>query len=218
MGSEAFDRLMERLDSEDRERIHEMAISYGLTFDDPSWVPFAITQMTLFEMEDLSADTVKEIEKATDRALNSIGNKAQEVSREARKVIEEQTRAIEQLRATMREMEKASAIEYQKALVQLADRQVDGLVATAAQGIVQDVVDKLTGKKSILTLSAATYIKALEQSQQRFTAAIDAAAAKSDAAVRQSAVVTSRMLHRAVYLATGCIAVYAIVLVGSVLL
>lgn len=90
MGSEAFDRMMERLDSEDREHIHQMAISYGLNFDDPSWVPFAITQMTLFEMEDLSADTVKEIEKATDRALNRIGSKAQEVSREARKVIEEQ--------------------------------------------------------------------------------------------------------------------------------
>lgn len=205
--------MIERLDSEDRGHIHQVAISYGLNFDDPSWVPFAITQMTLFEMEDLSADTVKEIEKATDRSLNRIGSKAQEVSREARKVIEEQVRAIEQLRATMREIEKASTVEYQKVLTQLSDRQIDRLVATAAEGIVQGVVGKLTGTESILPRSAATYIQTLEQSQQRFTAAIDAASAKAESAARQSAAATSRLLRRAVYLATSCIAIYVIVLV-----
>lgn len=86
-------------------------------------------------------------------------------------------------------------------------------IGAAAQGIVEDVVDQLTGKESILTRSAANYIKALEQSQQRFTAAIDAAAAKADAAARQSVVATSRLLRRAVYLATGCIVIYAAILV-----
>ncbi len=214
MGSEAFDRMMERLDSEDREHIHQMAISYGLNFDDPSWVPFAITQMTLFEMEDLSADTVKAIEEATDRALNRVGNKVKEVGREASKIIEEQALAIERLHATMLQIEIATTAEYQKALVHLSDRQIDRLVATAAQGVVHDVVDKLTGKESILTRSAVAYIKALEQSQQAFTAAIDAAAAKANATARQSAAATSRLLRRAMYLATGCIVIYASMLVA----
>lgn len=217
MGSEAFDRMMERLDSEDRERIHEMAIAYGLTFDDPSWVPFAVTQMTLDEIQDLLREAVGEIGQAADRALNRIGSKAQAVSREARSVIEEQARAIEQLRATMREIEKASAMEYRSLLSGLSAQQVGKLVETAAEGIVRDVDRHLTGEKSVLAQSATTYVRKLEQSQHKFTAAIDAAAAIAGDAARQSAATTNRLLRRAMYLATGCILIYGAILVGLVL-
>lgn len=114
----------------------------------------------------------------------------------------------------MREIEKASAVEYQRVLIQLSDRQIGKLVATVAQGIVQDVADKLTGEESVLTRSAATYIKALEQSQQKFAAAIDTAATKAEAVARQSAAATSRLLRHAVYLATGCIVIYAAILIA----
>lgn len=214
MGSEAFDLLLSRLDDEDRERIHEMAIAFGLTFDDPSWIPFAITQMTLDVLKEEVEEAADEIEKAADRALSRIGNKAQVISREVGTVIEAQSRIIRDLRETMREIEKASAVEYRSLLSELSARQISRLVEKAAEGIVRDVDRHLAGEKSVLARSVTTYVGKLEQSQQKFTSAIDTAAAKAGDAARQSAVTTNRLLRHAVYLAAGRMVIYGAILVG----
>ncbi|MBB2930477.1 hypothetical protein [Paraburkholderia silvatlantica] len=79
MSSKAFDELLSRLEPEDRDRIREMAIAYGLTFDDPSWIPFAITQMTLDELQDQVGDASAAMKEAADLALRRIGNSARNV-------------------------------------------------------------------------------------------------------------------------------------------
>lgn len=113
MGSEAFDQLLSRLDSEDRERIHEMAMAYGLTFDDPSWVPFAVTQMTLDVLKAEVDEAVDEIEKAADRALRRIGSNAQSVSSQVQIMAEAQTAAFEGFRKAALAREHEATARYQ---------------------------------------------------------------------------------------------------------
>jgi hypothetical protein len=214
MSREAFDMLLSRLDSEDRERIREMAMAYGLTFDDPSWVPFAITQVTLDELKAQVEDAADEIEKAADLALRKIGNSARVVSNQAHTVIEAQSKAVQGLRDTILDIERASAIEYRTLLAELSTQQIGKLIEKGTNGIVRDVARQLTGEDGMLARSAVEHAAALEQAQQRFVASVDAAVAKVEDAARKTAASTRRGVHRTVFLAMGTIVVYAIMMFG----
>lgn len=215
MSSEAFDLLLSRLDREDRERIRETAIAYGLSFDDPSWVPFAITQMTLNELKAQVEEAANAIEQAADLALRKIGNSARVVSNQAQSVIEAQSKAVLGLRETILDIERASAVEYRKVLSELAAQQIGKLIEKGANGIVQDVTRRLTGKDGLLIRSAAEHTAALEQAQQRFVASVDAAVAKVDSA-RETAASTRRGVRHTVALAMGTIVVYAALVFGLI--
>ncbi|CAM2194913.1 conserved protein of unknown function [Paraburkholderia kururiensis] len=214
MSSAAFDRLLSRLDHEDRQRIHEMAIAYGLTFDDPSWVPFAVTQMTLDELKAQVEDTVKAIGDAADLALRKIGNSARVVSNQAQSVTEAQSQAVLGLRKTILDIERASAVEYRKVLAELSVRQLTRLVDRGANGIVRDVALCLTGKDGLLIRSATEHAAELEQSRQRFAASVDAATKTIDEAARQAAASTRRGVRQTVLLAMGTVVVYAALMFG----
>lgn len=214
MSSAAFDRLLSRLNPGDRERIHEMAIAYGLTFDDPSWVPFAITQMTLDGLKAQGEDTAKAIGDAADLALRRIGNSARVVSNQAQSVIEAQSQAVLGLRETMLDIERASAVEYRKVLAELSVRQLTRLVDKGANGIVRDVALCLTGKDGLLVRSATEHAAGLEQSRERFAASVDAATKKIDEAARQAAASTRRGVRQTVLLAMATVVVYAALMFG----
>lgn len=51
MSKQAFDKMMAQLPPTDRERIHQAAMAYGLDFDSPEWIPFAVTQNGLHQTE-----------------------------------------------------------------------------------------------------------------------------------------------------------------------
>ncbi|HEM7879386.1 hypothetical protein LGM58_22600 [Burkholderia contaminans] len=214
MSSEAFDLLLSRLDPDDRERIREMAIAYGLTFDDPSWVPFAITQTTLDELKTQVDDAAKAIEDAADLALRKIGNGARDASNQAQAVINSQSKAVLGLRETMLDIERASAVEYRKVLAELAIRQVTKLVDKGANGIVRDVTQCLIGRDGLLIRSATEHAAALEQVRQRFVASVDAAVVKVDDAARHTAASTRRGVRHTVALAMGAVVVYAALMFG----
>ncbi|AOJ87572.1 hypothetical protein WS87_13275 [Burkholderia sp. MSMB0856] len=214
MSSEAFDLLLSRLDPDDRERIREMAIAYGLTFDDPSWIPFAITQMTLDELKAQIKDATTAIEDAADLALRKIGNRAREASHQAQAVIDAQSKAVLGLRETMLDIERASAVEYRKVLAELAVRQITKLVDKGTNGIVRDVTQCLIGRDGLLIHSATEHGAALEQVRQRFVASVDAAVAKVDDAARRTAASTRRGVRHAVALAMGTVVVYAALMFG----
>lgn len=214
MGTEAFDRLLSRLDPDERERIHAMAVAYGLTFDDPSWIPFAITQTTLDELKAQVEDAADAIEKAADLALRKIGNSARVVSNQAQTVIEAQSIAVQGLRATILDIERASAIEYRRLMIELTAQQVGKLIEKGTHGIVQDVARQLTGENGMLARSATEHAQALTQSQHRFVASIDGAVKKVDDAARQAAASTRRGVRNTVYLAMGCIVIYAAAMFG----
>ncbi|HDR9880346.1 TPA: hypothetical protein QDE50_25240 [Burkholderia cenocepacia] len=214
MSSAAFDLLLSRLEPDDRERIREMAIAYGLTFDDPSWIPFAITQMTLDELKAQVEDVAKAIEDAADLALRKIGSSARDASNQAQAVIDAQSRAVLGLRETMLDIERASAVEYRKVLAELAVRQITKLVDKGANGIVRDVTQCLIGREGLLIRSVTEHAAALEQARQRFVASVDAAVVKVDDAARHTAASTRRGVRHTVALAMGAVVVYAALMFG----
>lgn len=214
MSGEAFDRLLSRLDSEDRQRILEMAMAYGLTFDDPSWVPFAITQVTLDELKAQVEAAADEIEKAADLALRKIGNSARVVSNQAQSVIEAQSRAVLGMRDTILDIERTSAIEYRRLLIELAGQQIGALIDKAANGIVQDVTQQLTGKNGMLVRTLIEHAAELEQARRRFVGTVDEAAAKVEDAAREAATSTRRSVRGTAFLAMTTIAIYAVVTFG----
>jgi hypothetical protein len=214
MGSEAFDLLLSRLGYGDRERIHDMAIAYGLTFDDPSWVPFAITQVTLDELKAQVEDAAKAIEEAADLALRRIGSRAREAGDQAQTMIEAQSAAVTNLRDAILDIERASAVEYRKVLAELSARQIGKLVEKSTDGIVREVTRSLTGTEGLLIRSATGHAAALEQAQQRFVASVDAAIVKVDEAARQTAASTRRGVRYTVLMAMGTVVVYAVLMFG----
>jgi hypothetical protein len=131
-------------------------------------------------------------------------------------VIEAQSRAVQDLRATMRDIERASAIEYRKLLTELAAQQVGKLIETGTNGIVRDVTQQLTGKNGLLTRSAVDHAAALEASRQQFVAAIDASVAKVSDAGKKAAAATRRGVGYTVLLAMGAVALCAAVMFGLI--
>ncbi|MEK6291025.1 MAG: hypothetical protein V4793_06485 [Paraburkholderia tropica] len=102
MSKEAFDKLLGQLDSEDRENIYAMAAAYGLTFDDPSWIPFALTQVTLISLQEEIDHAADAIEKAADHALRKINTKAQTVGESAKTVLEAQAHVLTRIGQSLR--------------------------------------------------------------------------------------------------------------------
>lgn len=210
MSSEAFDQLLSRIDDEDRERIHEMAIAYGLSFDDPSWVPFAITQMTLDELKVQTADAAKEIGQAADRALRKIGNSAQSVSAQVQLMAEAQSATLKSHQDTLDALERQSTARYQKLLAELSAQTISGLIEKSANGIVQDVSRQLTGEHGILVQSATDHAAALEEARGRFVASIDAAVSKVDDAAGKAAGSMRRGVQGTALLAMGVLLLHAL--------
>ena len=104
----------------ERERIREMVVVYVLGFDNPPWVPFAITQVTLHELKAQVEEAAHEMQKAADLALRRIGNSARVVSSQAPTVIEAQSKAVQGLRDRILDIERESAIEYRTLLSELS--------------------------------------------------------------------------------------------------
>ena len=135
-------------------------MGYGLGFDDPPSVPFAITQVTLHELKAQVEEAAREMEKAADLALRRIGNSARVVSSQAQTVIEAQSKAVQGRRDTILEIERESAIEYRTLLAELLPQQIGKLIEKGTNGIVQDVARQLNGKDGLLAGSVAEHARA----------------------------------------------------------
>lgn len=191
-----------------------MAMAYGLTFDDPSWVPFAVTQMTLDVLKAEVDEAVDEIEKAADRALRRIGSNAQSVSSQVQIMAEAQTAAFEGFRKAALAREHEATARYQKVLAELSAGQVGKLVEKSANGIVQDVVQKLTGDDGQFMRGVARHTVALEQTQQRFVASMEVAVARVDGAAKNAAVSIRRPVRHVVMLSMATVVLYAVATFG----
>ena len=214
MSGAAFDRLLSRLDPEERKRIHEMAIAYGLSFDDPSWVPFAITQMTLDELKVQVEEVAQEIENAADHTLRKIGNKVQAVSAQVQAMAEAQSAASRRHQEILRALEQESIAYYQTLLADLSAQSIGRLVEEGAIGIASDVSQELTGEHGMLARSAVAHATALEQARQRFVASVDAAVLKVDDAGKKVAASMRRGVRNTVLLAMSAIMLCALAIPG----
>ncbi|PYE21309.1 hypothetical protein C7410_115152 [Paraburkholderia silvatlantica] len=216
MSSKAFDELLSRLEPEDRDRIREMAIAYGLTFDDPSWIPFAITQMTLDELQDQVGDASAAMKEAADLALRRIGNSARATCNQVQAVMETQSKAVEELRSAILDIERASLTECRAALARLSDQHIGQLIDDSTDGIVQDMVERLTGEEGLLVGSATRHSAALDEAGQKLIRSIDAAVARIDDASRRAAASMWRAVRNTGYVAIGTIALSTVLMARSV--
>ncbi|MEK6291171.1 MAG: hypothetical protein V4793_07230, partial [Paraburkholderia tropica] len=146
-----------------------MAIAFGLTFDDPSWVPFAITQATLDELKKQVDDAADAMEKAADVALRRIGSSARVACNQVQAAVEAQNAATGKMREAMLAIEGASGANYRTLLAKLSAEHIDRLIDKGASGIVR----QLTGENGMLARSAAEHAAALEASRHNFASAVD---------------------------------------------
>lgn len=216
MSGAAFDRLLSRLDPEERKRIHEMAIAYGLSFDDPSWVPFAITQMTLDELKAQVEEVAQEIENAADHTLRKIGNKVQTVSALVQAMADAQSAASRRHQETLRALEQESIANYQRLLAELSTEEIGRLIETVTNDIVRDVSQQLTGEHGMLARSAVAHATALDQARQRFVASVDAAVLQVDDAGKTVAASIRWGVRHTGLLAMGAIMLCALAIPGFV--
>lgn len=183
MSKEAFNKLLGQLDSEDRENIYAMAAAYGLDFDDPSWIPFALTQATLITLQEEIEQAASAIEEAADHALRKISAKAQTVGDSTKTVLEAQAHALTCIGQSLRALEVNAAEKYQATLVELNGKHLQSLIDKSTHSIVNSVTQRLAGDRGTLTLSAVEHAQKLEQYQQRFGSEIEEVISKVRSAV-----------------------------------
>ncbi len=69
MSKQAFDKLMGQLPEEDKKAIYAAAAAYGLDFDSPEWIPFAITQHGLLAIQHAIEDLGAAVKEGSDHAI-----------------------------------------------------------------------------------------------------------------------------------------------------
>lgn len=209
MSLEAFDRLLARLDAGERERIHAMAIAYGLNFDDPSWVPFAITQMTLDTLKAQVEQAADELEKTADRVLNRIGSEALAVSAQVQTMTEAHSIAFKSHSKIMHAYEREATAKYQTLLAELSGKEIRRLIERSASAIARDVGEVLTGEHGALA-----HTTALDEARERFERSIAAAVIKVDHAAAKAAVATLRAVCYTAWVAMASIVLSALTVLG----
>lgn len=217
MSKEAFNKLLGQLDSEDRENIYAMAAAYGLSFDDPSWIPFALTQATLVTLREEIEQAANAIEEAADHALRKINAKAQTVGESTKAVLEAQAHVLTRIGQSLRALETNTAEKYQATLVELNGKHLQLLIDKSTHSIANSVTQRLAGDRGTLTVGAAEHAQKLEQSRQRFGNAVEEAISKVRSAADAVIESTQRKITRTLWgtvLAAGISAAFAI---GTVL-
>ncbi len=69
MSKQAFDKLMGQLPEEDKKTIYATAAAYGLDFEAPEWIPFAISQHGLIAIQHAIDDLGVAIQTGSDYAI-----------------------------------------------------------------------------------------------------------------------------------------------------
>ncbi|MBR8393957.1 hypothetical protein KDX11_31965 [Burkholderia cenocepacia] len=213
MSKEAFDKLLGQLDSEDRENIYAMAAAYGLTFDDPSWIPFALTQATLVTLQEEIEQAASAIGEAADHALRKINTKAQTVGESTKNVLEAQAHALTRIGQSLRALETNATEKYQATLVELNGKHLQSLIDKSTHAIANNVTQRLVGDRGALMSSAAEHAQKLERSRQQFGNAVEEATGKvrsaADAAIGSTEQKITRTLRKTVA-AAGISTVFAV--------
>ncbi|WP_144158058.1 hypothetical protein [Paraburkholderia sp. BCC1885] len=198
MSKQAFDALLEELDEDERTNIYAAAAAFGLSFDDPSWVPFAITRVTLADLKQEADEIADEIEAAADRALNKIDTRVQAVSEQARNVIETQAKALGNIHRALETLLAQGQERYRAELAKLDAELMQTLVSDSANEIARHVSASLTA-----------HTTELEQSRNRLGQAVDQAITTIGDTARAVINSTRRKLMRALWGSTGATAICA---------
>lgn len=69
MSKQAFDKVMSQLPEEDKKNIYAVAAAYGLDFDSPEWIPFAVSQHGLVAIQRAIVELGAAIKEGSDYAI-----------------------------------------------------------------------------------------------------------------------------------------------------
>ncbi len=160
MSKQAFDKLMGQLPDEDKKAIYAAAAAYGLDFDSPEWIPFAVSQHGLLAIQHAIEDLGAAIKEGSDHAIRE-AMKAIHVAKDA-ELSEVEKAAAEigaGLRKTVAEGRQSLEAQAVKLTAQLTEQLTRSLQATAA-----DII--------------ARQVDPLNRAQQSLTQAVDAASSR----------------------------------------
>lgn len=69
MSKQAFEKVMSQLPEEDKKNIYAVAAAYGLDFDSPEWIPFAVSQHGLVAIQRAIVELGTAIKEGSDYAI-----------------------------------------------------------------------------------------------------------------------------------------------------
>lgn len=69
MSKQAFEKVMSQLSEEDKKNIYAVAAAYGLDFDSPEWIPFAVSQHGLVAIQRAIVELGTAIKEGSDYAI-----------------------------------------------------------------------------------------------------------------------------------------------------
>lgn len=72
MSKQAFEKLLSELSQEDKTKIYAAAVAYGLDFESPEWIPFAISQHGLLSIEQAIVDLRAAVTESSNFAIKQI--------------------------------------------------------------------------------------------------------------------------------------------------
>ncbi|OZB69356.1 MULTISPECIES: hypothetical protein [Betaproteobacteria] len=151
MSKQAFDKLMGQLPDEDKKAIYAAAAAYGLDFESPEWIPFAISQHGLLAIqhaiEDLGAAVKEGSDHAIRQAMKAIHAAKDAELSEVEKAAAEIGAGLRKTAADGRQSLEAQAV---KMTAQLTEQLTRTLQATAAD-IIARQVDPLNRAQQSLT-------------------------------------------------------------------
>lgn len=160
MSQQAFNRLMSQLPEEDKKKIYAAAAAYNLSWDDPEWIPFAISQHGLLS-----------IQKATRELEDALKRGSAHAVAEAMKAIAalktaEQT-ALQQASQNGREAVVAQATQGGKDIAAAARKAQESLVSNITEQIGWTTRDIVNSEIEALHQAAGALTTAIQEAKNQ---------------------------------------------------
>lgn len=163
MSKQAFDKIMSQLPEEDKKNIYAVAAAYGLDFDSPEWIPFAISQHGLIAIQ---------------HAIGDLGQAVKEGSAFAIKQAMQALAAVKDAELEKLQAATAASLASLKESTEKARQVIEALSVRAQSELVRGVsavVEAKTGEivgRQVQTLDTAqkTLITSISAAETRVTA------------------------------------------------
>lgn len=157
MSKQAFDKIMSQLPEEDKKNIYAVAAAYGLDFDSPEWIPFAISQHGLIAIQ---------------HAIGDLGQAVKEGSAFAIKQAMQALASVKDAELEKLQAATAASLASLKESTEKARQVIEALSARAQSELVRGVSAAVEAKAGEIV---GRQVQALDTAQKTFATSISAA-------------------------------------------
>lgn len=163
MSKQAFDKIMSQLPEEDKKNIYAVAAAYGLDFDSPEWIPFAISQHGLIAIQ---------------HAIGDLGQAVKEGSAFAIKQAMQALAAVKDAELEKLQAATAASLASLKESTEKARQVIEALSARAQSELVRGVSAAVETKTGEIV---GRQVQALDTAQKMLVTSISAAETRVEA-------------------------------------